>query len=64
MNKAILNAAEMAGFVLKDSGNSIDWASEYDDALEKFALICNAMDKSHVLLCERCAKDIGAINED
>jgi hypothetical protein len=53
----------MAGFILKDDKTGIDWASNYDDCLLKFALLAKASDKDYVLLCEHCAKDLGALNE-
>jgi len=63
MNPKLLELAEMAGFILKDDKSGIDWASNYDDCLLKFALLAKASDKDYVLLCEHCAKDLGALKE-
>jgi hypothetical protein len=57
----LLELAEIAGFILTDDKTGVDWASNYDEALVKFALLAKASDKDYVLLCEQCAKDIGAI---
>ena len=59
----ILELAETAGFILTDDKTGVDWASNYDEALVKFALLAKASDKDYVLLCEQCAKDLGAIEK-
>jgi hypothetical protein len=41
----ILKLAELAGFILTDDKTGIDWASDYDDCLIKFARLVKAGDK-------------------
>jgi hypothetical protein len=36
MSLKILEIAESAGFILTENKKSVDWASNYDDALVKF----------------------------
>ena len=44
MDKQLLELAELAGFVLTDDRTSIDWSSNYDDCLIKFAMLLGAKD--------------------
>ena len=37
MDKQLLELAELAGFILTDDKTGIDWASDYDEYLPKFA---------------------------
>ena len=41
----ILKLAELAGFILTDDKTKIDWSSDYDDCLFKFAKLVKATDK-------------------
>jgi hypothetical protein len=41
----ILKLAELAGFILTDDKTKIDWSSNYDDCLFKFAKLVKATDK-------------------
>jgi hypothetical protein len=40
----ILKLAELAGFLLTDDKTGIDWSSNYDDCLIKFAMLLGAKD--------------------
>jgi 20S proteasome alpha/beta subunit len=39
----IIKLAELAGFILTDDKTKIDWSSDYDDCLFKFAMLVKAM---------------------
>jgi len=45
MDKKLLELAELAGFILTDDKTGIDWSSDYDDCLIKFARLIKAGDK-------------------
>jgi hypothetical protein len=57
----LLKLAELAGFILTDDKTGIDWASNYDDCLFKFAKLVKAIDKDYVLVCEKCAKELNIL---
>jgi hypothetical protein len=57
----ILKLAELAGFILTDDKTGIDWASDYDEYLPKFAMLVKATDKDYVLVCEQCAKKLNIL---
>ena len=38
----LLELAELAGFILTDDKTGIDWSSDYDDCLIKFAMLLGA----------------------
>ena len=40
----ILKLAELAGFILTDDKTGIDWSSDYDGCLIKFAMLLKAKD--------------------
>jgi hypothetical protein len=44
MDKKLLELAELAGFILTDDKTGIDWSSDYDDCLIKFAKLLGAKD--------------------
>jgi hypothetical protein len=44
MDKKLLELAELAGFILTDDKTGIDWSSDYDDCLVKFAMLLRAKD--------------------
>jgi hypothetical protein len=54
----IIKLAELAGFILTDDKTKIDWSSDYDDCLFKFAMLVKATNKDYVLLCKQCAKEL------
>lgn len=72
MNDQIKKLAEQAGFVLWDgeewnSGDIVDWASRYDDELEKFAqLIAQQCADICTEMAAKCAglPDDGAVARD
>ena len=57
----IIKLAELAGFILTDDKTRIDWSSNYDDCLFKFAKLVKAIDKDYVLVCEQCAKELNIL---
>jgi hypothetical protein len=61
MNKQLLELAELAGFILTDDKTGIDWSSDYDDCLFKFAILIKATDKDYVLICEKRAKELNIL---
>ena len=61
MDKKLLELAELAGFILTDDKTGIDWASDYDEFLPKFAMLVKATDKDYVLVCEKCAKELNIL---
>ena len=61
MDKQLLELAELAGFILTDDKTKIDWSSDYDEYLPKFAMLVKATDKDYVLVCEQCAKKLNIL---
>jgi hypothetical protein len=61
MDKQLLELAEVAGFILTDDKTKIDWSSDYDDCLFKFAKLVKATDEDYVLVCEQCAKKLNIL---
>jgi hypothetical protein len=61
MDKQLLELAELAGFILTDDKTRIDWSSDYDDCLFKFAMLIKATNKDYVLLCKQCAKELNIL---
>jgi len=61
MDKQLLELAELAGFILTDDKTRIDWSSDYDDCLFKFAMLVKATNKDYVLLCKQCAKELNIL---
>jgi hypothetical protein len=61
MDKQLLELAELAGFILTDDETGIDWASDYDEYLPKFAMLVKATHKDYVLVCEQCAKELNIL---
>jgi hypothetical protein len=61
MDKQLLELAELAGFILTDDKTGIDWSSDYDDCLFKFAMLVKATNKDYVLLCKQCAKELNIL---
>jgi hypothetical protein len=61
MDKKLLELAELAGFILTDDKTGIDWASDYDEYLPKFAKLVKATDEDYVLVCEQCAKELNIL---
>ena len=57
----IIKLAELAGFILKDDQTRVDWSSDYDDCLFKFAMLVKATNKDYVLLCKQCAKELNIL---